>query len=114
MRWRTACTTGSERHDRTLHHEVEEVRTGVECASDNVARGLYGGASATGGLQECANACAVQPGCSFFIYGVGSQAGRPISLAAEWAPIAEEVMAGRGNHGGAVTGRLRTHLTGIR
>ena len=54
----------------------EEVRTGVECASDNVARGLYGGASATGGLQECANACAVQQGCSFFIYGVGSQAGK--------------------------------------
>jgi hypothetical protein len=48
------------------------------------------------------------------LIGVGSQAGRPISLAAEWAPIAEEVMAGRGNHGGAVTGRLRTHLTGIR
>ena len=27
------------------------------------------------------------------LIGVGSQAGRPISLAHEWAPIAEEVLA---------------------
>mmetsp|Transcript_5039 Transcript_5039/g.12982 ORF Transcript_5039/g.12982 Transcript_5039/m.12982 type:complete len:331 (+) Transcript_5039:526-1518(+) len=29
MRWRTRCTTGSSRHDGTLHQEVELVRTGV-------------------------------------------------------------------------------------
>ena len=44
------------------------------------------------------------------LIGVGSQAGRPISLAREWAPIAEEVLA----RGGAPNaGRLRRHLTGL-
>ena len=51
------------------------VREGEECGSDNLARGLFGSSSATGGLQECANECFVSEGCEFFIYGVGSQAG---------------------------------------
>ena len=46
------------------------------------------------------------------LIGVGSQAARPISLAAEWAPIAEEVLAHTGR-GDTITPRLRTHLTGI-
>ena len=49
---------------------------GKECGSPNLDRGLYGGASATGGLQECANACYAADGCSFFLYGLGSKAGR--------------------------------------
>lgn len=59
------------------------------------------------------------------LIGVGSQAGRPISLAHEWAPIAREVLGGDGRDGGAGGGggagatgaranaRLRTHLTGL-
>lgn len=61
------------------------------------------------------------------LIGVGSQAGRPISLAHEWAPIAEEVLladgvrtghcAGGGSGvakvGRRATARLRTHLTGL-
>jgi aarF domain-containing kinase len=47
------------------------------------------------------------------LIGVGSQAGRPISLAHEWAPIAEEVL--RAAHGTRAPDarRLRTHLTGL-
>ena len=48
------------------------------------------------------------------LIGVGSQAGRPLSLAAEWAPIAEEVLEGHTAEGVALPRRLRTHLTGIR
>ena len=64
------------------------------------------------------------------LIGVGSQAGRPISLASEWAPIAEEVLRAenngeddeaRGTSGGRggvrlrrrATARVRTHLTGL-
>ena len=57
----------------------EVVREGHECGSANLARGLFGGdgaSSATGGLQECANACFVEDGCAFFVYGVGGEAGR--------------------------------------
>ena len=57
----------------------EVVREGHECGSANLARGLFGedgASSATGGLQECANACFVEAGCAFFVYGVGGEAGR--------------------------------------
>ncbi|EOD19899.1 hypothetical protein EMIHUDRAFT_444785 [Emiliania huxleyi CCMP1516] len=47
------------------------------------------------------------------LIGVGSQAGRPISLAHEWAPIAEEVLASAGGARAADARRLRTHLTGL-
>ena len=63
------------------------------------------------------------------LIGVGSQAGRPISLAHEWAPIAQEVLGAldpaaacaeseSAGSGGLVcsrraTARLRTHLTGL-
>ena len=69
------------------------------------------------------------------LIGVASQAGRPISLAHEWAPIAEELLttsadrhngAAAGSEGGAASAsdanrpcgaggvtRLRTHLTGL-
>ena len=47
------------------------------------------------------------------LIGVGSQAGRPLSLAAEWAPIAEEVLEGHTAAGVPLPRRLRTHLTGI-
>ena len=47
------------------------------------------------------------------LIGVGSQAGRPLSLAAEWAPIAEEVLKGHTAAGAPLPHRLRTHLTGI-
>ena len=48
------------------------------------------------------------------LIGVGSQAGRPISLAHEWAPIAEEVpMLDRGRTRAEAQARLRTHLTGL-
>ena len=48
------------------------------------------------------------------LIGVGSQTGRPLSLAAEWALIAEEVLEGHTAEGVALPRRLRTHLTGIR
>lgn len=48
------------------------------------------------------------------LIGVGSQTGRPLSLAAEWASIAEEVLEGHTAEGVALPRRLRTHLTGIR
>ena len=49
------------------------------------------------------------------LIGVGSQAGRPISLAHEWAPIAREALASAGDEPMArgATVRLRTHLTGL-
>lgn len=53
------------------------------------------------------------------LIGVGSQAGRPISLSQEWAPIAREVLLARGEGEGqaaaarAKNARLRTHLTGL-
>ena len=47
------------------------------------------------------------------LIGVGSQAGRPLSLAAEWAPIADEVLEGQTAAGVPLPRRLKTHLTGI-
>ena len=63
------------------------------------------------------------------LIGVGSQAGRPLSLAHEWAAIADEALASctRAEEGQAETplqesralmsersmARLRTHLTGL-
>lgn len=63
------------------------------------------------------------------LIGVGSQAGRPISLAHEWTPIAREVLmssapcatASSGGRTGSpalvddarANARLRTHLTGL-
>lgn len=47
------------------------------------------------------------------LIGVGSQAGRPISLAAEWRPIAEEVLASASGERPLNARRLRTHLTGL-
>ena len=47
------------------------------------------------------------------LIGVGSQAGRPISLAHEWAPIAEEVLSAAHGTRAPDARRLRTHLTGL-
>jgi aarF domain-containing kinase len=48
------------------------------------------------------------------LIGVGSQAGRPISLSHEWAPIAAEVLqCSPGTGQAAANARLRTHLTGL-
>jgi len=47
------------------------------------------------------------------LIGVGSQAGRPISLAHEWAPIAEEVLASAGGARAPDSRKLRSHLTGL-
>lgn len=53
------------------------------------------------------------------LIGVGSQAGRTISLAHEWRPIAEEVLAAGAAAERSISlarganARLRTHLTGL-
>ena len=47
------------------------------------------------------------------LIGVGSQAGRPISLAHEWRPIAEELLMMSGAATPTASRRLRTHLTGL-
>ena len=53
------------------------------------------------------------------LIGVSSQAGRPISLAAEWRPIAEEVLLLHEANASPTASRranvrLRTHLTGLK
>ena len=48
------------------------------------------------------------------LIGVGSQAGRPLSLAHEWRPICEEVLRPQPGRPEGANARLRTHLTGLK